>query len=77
MERWLVWIADQHPQGWGCSQYEWSFSIPALLIETEARNAHDRLASASFEEHDCVKYAQREDEPHFGVAYPRSVEKRF
>jgi hypothetical protein len=59
MGRWLIWVAHQHPQGWACSQCEWSFSIPTLLTDAEAKNAYDRLAAAHFGEHDCTKYARR------------------
>jgi len=55
----LIWIADQQPQAWACSQCEWSFSAPTLLTEIEAKNAYDRLASASFAKHDCTTYARR------------------
>jgi hypothetical protein len=55
----LIWIADEQPQGWACSQCKWSFSMPTLLTDNEAKNAYDRLASASFRKHDCTKYAHR------------------
>jgi len=59
MSRWLTWIADQHRQGWACSRCAWSFSVPALLTDADAKSAYDRLASARFAEHDCAKYGQR------------------
>jgi len=59
MGRWLTWVSDQHLQGWACSQCEWSFPIPSLLTDPEAKSAYDRLAAAKFQGHDCVQYPTR------------------
>ena len=55
----LIWIADAQPQGWACSLCQWSFSMPTLLTDVDAKNAYDRLAAGSFAKHDCSTYAQR------------------
>ena len=58
----LIWVADAQPQGWACSQCDWTFSRPTLLTNNDAKNAYDRLAAASFAKHDCTNYAQRAHE---------------
>jgi hypothetical protein len=59
MAKWLTWVSDEHLQGWACSQCEWSFPLPALLSDPEAKKAYDRLASARFQEHDCTRHPKR------------------
>lgn len=59
MARWLTWIANEHTQGWACSQCEWMFATPSLLSDPEAKQAYDRLASSRFQEHDCGAYRER------------------
>ena len=58
----MVWTTDH---GWACSQCEWSYPIPSLLSDEEAKSAFDRLAALKFREHDCAKFARR------GTAEPR------
>jgi len=59
MARWLTWVSDQRLQGWACSQCQWTFPIPSLLSDPEAKSAYDRLASAKFQDHDCVEHGMR------------------
>jgi hypothetical protein len=59
----LIWIAHQEPQGWACSQCTWMCPKPSLLSDAEGRGAYDRLASAKFAEHDCIRYAPRATQP--------------
>ena len=59
MARWLTWVSDQRMQGWACSQCQWTFPIPSLLSDPEAKSAYDRLASAKFQDHNCVEHGMR------------------
>jgi hypothetical protein len=59
MARWLTWVSDQRMQGWACSQCQWTFPIPSLLSDPEAKSAYDRLATAKFQEHDCAEHGLR------------------
>jgi hypothetical protein len=59
MASFLTWVSDQRLQGWACSQCEWTFPIPALLTNPEAKSAYDRLASGKFQEHECAQHVQR------------------
>ncbi|MBZ5600285.1 MAG: hypothetical protein LAN83_18420 [Acidobacteriia bacterium] len=59
MGRWLTWVSDQRLQGWACSQCDWTFPIPSLLTDPEAKSAYDRLASVKFREHDCAAHGKR------------------
>jgi hypothetical protein len=69
MGRWLTWVSDQRLQGWACSQCDWTFPVPPLLTDPEAKSAYDRLASVKFREHDCAKHGQRGTAPaHEGFA---------
>jgi len=54
--RWLAWVSDQRLTGWTCSQCSWTYPVPALLTDPEAKNAFDRLASAKFQAHDCAAH---------------------
>ena len=56
MARALIWMAYRDVQGWACSQCEWTYPLPSLLTDPEARDAFDRLASAAFKNHDCAKH---------------------
>jgi hypothetical protein len=58
MGRWLTWISHQRMTGWACSQCGWTFPVPALLSDQEAKSAYDRLASSKFQEHNCANYGQ-------------------
>ena len=56
MARALTWVSDQHLTGWTCSRCGWTFPLPSLLKDPEARKAYDRLASAKFQRHDCATH---------------------
>ena len=58
MARWLTWVSHQRLTGWACSQCGWTFPVPSLLTDQEAKSAYDRLASAQFQDHDCAAYGQ-------------------
>jgi hypothetical protein len=58
MGRWLTWVSHQRLTGWACSQCGWTFPVPSLLTDQEAKSAYDRLASAQFQNHDCAAYGQ-------------------
>src|SRR6266851_3143843 len=59
MARLLIWVSDQRMQGWACSQCGWTFPIPSLLTDPEAKSAYDRLASSRFQEHRCTEHDSR------------------
>ena len=50
----LTWVSGQHLTGWDCSECAWSFPLPSLLSDPEAKKAYDRLASAKYQKHDCA-----------------------
>jgi hypothetical protein len=54
----LTWVSDQHLTGWACSECGWTFPLPPLLSDLEAKKAYDRLASAKFQRHDCALHRQ-------------------
>jgi hypothetical protein len=56
MARALIWMAYRDVQGWACSQCEWTYPLPSLLTDPQARDAFDRLASAAFKNHDCARH---------------------
>jgi hypothetical protein len=60
MGRWLTWVSHQRATGWACSQCGWTFPVPSLLTDQEAKSAYDRLASSKFQEHDCAAHGQPE-----------------
>src|SRR5439155_3375450 len=45
-----------HLTGWACSACDWTFPLPSLLSDPEAKKAYDRLASAKFQRHDCATH---------------------
>ncbi len=49
-------MSDQHLTGWACSACDWTFPLPSLLSDLEAKKAYDRLASAKFQRHDCATH---------------------
>ena len=63
MAKWLSWVSDHRLTGWTCSQCSWTFPVPSMLSDPEAKSAYDRLAAAKFQEHDCAKHGPR---PSFG-----------
>src|SRR5437773_5821574 len=54
----LTWVSDKHLSGWACSACDWTFPLPSLLSDPEAKKAYDRLASAKFQRHDCATQPQ-------------------
>jgi len=58
MGRWLTWVSHQRLTGWACSQCGWTFPVPSLLTDQEAKSAYDRLASSRFQSHDCEAHGQ-------------------
>jgi hypothetical protein len=49
----MTWAIDQIFEGWTCSDCAWTYSIPELLTDPQAKDAYDRIASANFKGHDC------------------------
>ena len=58
MGRWLTWVSHARLTGWACSQCGWTFPVPSMLTDKEAKSAYDRLASSKFQEHDCAVYGE-------------------
>jgi hypothetical protein len=58
MGRWLTWVSHQRLTGWACSQCGWTFPVPAMLTDQEARSAYDRLAASKFQDHDCSVHGE-------------------
>ena len=56
MGKWLTWVSHQRLTGWACSQCGWTFPVPSLLTDREAKSAYDRLAANKFQEHDCAQH---------------------
>ncbi len=52
----LMWVSDKHLTGWACSKCDWTFPLPSLLSDPDAKKAYDRLASAKFQRHDCATH---------------------
>ena len=52
----LMWVSDKRFTGWACSKCDWTFPLPSLLSDPEAKKAYDRLASAKFQRHDCATH---------------------
>lgn len=61
MARWLSWASDRKLTGWTCSECGWTFPLPALLGDPEARKAYDRLAQAKFQQHQCAEHPKPSD----------------
>jgi hypothetical protein len=53
MARQLTWVDDGKFEGWTCSECSWTYPIPELLADPEAKAAYDRIASANFAKHSC------------------------
>ena len=51
-----MWVSDKHLTGWACSKCDWTFPLPSLLSDPDAKKAYDRLASAKFQRHDCATH---------------------
>lgn len=58
MGRWLTWVSHQRLTGWACSQCGWTFPVPAMLTDREAKSAYDRLAASKFQDHDCTVHGE-------------------
>ena len=58
MGRWLTWVSHQRLTGWACSQCGWTFPVPSMLTDKDAKSAYDRLASSKFQEHDCALHGE-------------------
>ena len=58
MGRWLTWVSHQRLTGWACSQCGWTFPVPAMLTDQEAKSAYDRLAASKFQDHDCSVHGE-------------------
>lgn len=58
MGRWLTWVSHQRLTGWACSQCGWTFPVPSMLSDREAKSAYDRLAASKFQEHDCAVHGE-------------------
>ncbi len=58
MGRWLTWVSHQRLTGWACSDCGWTFPVPALLTNPEAKSAYDRLALSQFQSHDCLAHGK-------------------
>src|SRR5947208_15248203 len=52
----LMWVSGKQLTGWGCSACGWTFPLPSILSDPEAKKAYDRLASAKFQRHDCATH---------------------
>lgn len=59
MARWLSWVSDRKLTGWTCSECGWTYPVPAMLTNPEAKSAYDRLAAAKFEDHVCAQHGPR------------------
>lgn len=53
MNRSMTWITHA---GWACSKCAWTYPIPTLLSDPAAKEAYDRLASGTFQRHDCTQH---------------------
>ncbi len=53
MARKLTCVDDEKFDGWTCSECAWTYPIPELLADPEAKAAYDRIASANFRKHAC------------------------
>lgn len=63
MARSLVWSAGPETPGWGCSNCSWTFPVPTLLSDPEAKHAYDRLATSKFQSHICQSTSTRTPRP--------------
>ena len=59
MPRQLTWVDDGKFEGWTCSECAWTYPIPELLADPEAKAAYDRIASANFTKHACASKKQK------------------
>ena len=66
MARQLTWIDDGKFEGWTCSECAWTYPIPELLADPEAKAAYDRIASANFRKHACRATPEEQKPSHQG-----------
>ena len=66
MARQLTWIDDGKSEGWTCSECAWTYPIPELLADPEAKAAYDRIASANFTKHACRATPKEQKPSHEG-----------
>jgi hypothetical protein len=64
MGRRMAWAIDQLFEGWTCSDCAWSYPIPQLLADPQAKDAYDRMALANFRAHDCSATPKERKRPH-------------
>ena len=58
MNKSMVWIEQDHFNGWHCSECSWAFS--AIHVHTTvAVLAFNRSAQDGFEKHDCVPASEK------------------
>jgi hypothetical protein len=80
MGRWLTWVSHQRLTGWACSQCGWTFPVPSMLTDKEAKSAYDRLASVKFQEHECALHGEPAafaDSESFGARARKLVTRGF
>jgi hypothetical protein len=63
MAKRLTWVNDGEFEGWTCSECAWTYPIPELLADPDAKAAYDRIASANVAKHACRATA-REQKPY-------------
>jgi len=63
MVRQLTWIDDGKVEGWTCSECAWTYPIPELLADPEAKAAYDRIAFANFRKHACRATPEEQNHP--------------
>src|SRR5436309_12962758 len=56
MSRLLTCVSGKQLTSWACSACGWTFPLPSLLSDPEAKKAYDSLASAKFQRHDCATH---------------------
>ena len=58
MSKRLTWVSHQRLTGWACSECGWTFPVPPLLTDPEAKSAYDRLAASQFRDHNCAAHGK-------------------
>ncbi len=53
MGRRMTWVIYQLFEGWTCCECAWTYPVPELLADPQAKDAYDRLAFANFKDHNC------------------------
>ena len=73
MQKSMVWVIDGMFEGWSCSLCGWRYSVPALLQDSDARAAYDRLATAKFKDHNCTAELVAPSVPPFEAALTKRL----